>query len=186
MSILHHTRRASKVTHHAGLWLLVPHIRFRAGFVILTLALVASSLMGTPVPRQEAKAEGGTLAATTPSGSLILTTLQPAADLQPATTVAKQAVPVPVAAVPPAAGGTGVWDAIAACESHGNWADNTGNGYYGGLQMSPSIWNNNGGQQYAARPDLATREQQIAVADTIHAKSGYGPWPACARAVGVL
>ncbi|KAA2246839.1 DUF348 domain-containing protein, partial [Solihabitans fulvus] len=72
------------------------------------------------------------------------------------------------------------WDRIAMCESHGNWAINTGNGYYGGLQFDLQTWNSNGGGAYASRPDLATREQQIAIATKVRdARGGYGAWPVC-------
>ena len=75
------------------------------------------------------------------------------------------------------------WDAVAQCESSGNWAINTGNGYYGGLQFSQSTWNAFGGQEYAARADLASREEQIAVAEKTLAGQGWGAW-ACAYAGG--
>lgn len=68
------------------------------------------------------------------------------------------------------------WDAVAQCESGGNWATNTGNGYYGGLQFDIGTWLANGGGQYAPRADLATREQQIAVAETTYASRGMSPW----------
>lgn len=73
------------------------------------------------------------------------------------------------------------WDAIAQCESGGNWATNTGNGYYGGLQWTPGTWHANGGQ---GKPQNASREQQIAVAQTIMARqgpSGLHNWPVCGR-----
>jgi LysM repeat protein len=75
------------------------------------------------------------------------------------------------------------WDAVAQCESSGNWSINTGNGYYGGLQFSQSTWNAFGGQEYAARADLATKEQQIAIAEKTLAGQGWGAW-ACAYAGG--
>lgn len=71
--------------------------------------------------------------------------------------------------------GSTSWDAIAACESGGNWSINTGNGYYGGLQFLQSTWEANGGLAYAARADLATREQQIDIATRIPRSS----WPNC-------
>jgi resuscitation-promoting factor RpfB len=72
---------------------------------------------------------------------------------------------------------TGVWDRIAACESGGNWAANTGNGYYGGLQFNLGTWQANGG---SGRPDQNSREQQIAVAERVRdASGGYGAWPVC-------
>jgi hypothetical protein len=73
------------------------------------------------------------------------------------------------------------WDAVAQCESGGNWSINTGNGYYGGLQFSASTWQGFGGAQYAPRADLATREQQIAVAEQVLAAQGKGAWPTCGR-----
>jgi resuscitation-promoting factor RpfA len=76
------------------------------------------------------------------------------------------------------------WDALAQCESGGRWNVNTGNGYYGGIQFSASTWNAYGGTRYAARADLATREQQIAVAERVLASQGAGAWPACSRKTG--
>jgi LysM repeat protein len=75
------------------------------------------------------------------------------------------------------------WDSVAQCESSGDWSINTGNGYYGGLQFTQSTWDAYGGQQYASRADLATRDQQIAVAEQTLAGQGWGAW-ACAFAGG--
>ncbi len=80
-----------------------------------------------------------------------------------------------------AAGGS-VWDAIAKCESGGDWSINTGNGYSGGLQFSPSTWRAFGGTGSAAN---ATREQQIAVAEKVQASQGWGAWPSCTRKLGL-
>lgn len=77
-----------------------------------------------------------------------------------------------------------VWDRIAACESGGNWHINTGNGYYGGLQFSASTWLGYGGGAYASRADLATREQQIAIAQKVQAGQGWGAWPVCSYQAG--
>ncbi len=75
------------------------------------------------------------------------------------------------------AGGSSAWDRIAACESGGNWAANTGNGYYGGLQFNLGTWAAYGG---TGRPDQQSREAQIAVAERVRAASGgYGAWPVC-------
>jgi resuscitation-promoting factor RpfA len=71
------------------------------------------------------------------------------------------------------------WDAIAQCESGGNWSCNTGNGYHGGLQFLPATWEAFGGLDYAPRADLATREQQIAIAEKVLATQGIGAWPTC-------
>ncbi|QYH20040.1 transglycosylase family protein [Corynebacterium aquatimens] len=98
----------------------------------------------------------------------------------------KQAAPAaPAAPSAPAVAGGSVWDAIAACESGGNWAINTGNGYYGGLQFSASTWAAYGGTQYAPTANLATREQQIAIAQRTQAAQGWGAWPACTSALGI-
>ena len=67
------------------------------------------------------------------------------------------------------------WDAIANCESSGDWAINTGNGYYGGLQFAQATWISAGGLRYASRADLATREEQIAVASHLSLSN----WPVC-------
>jgi nucleoid-associated protein YgaU len=77
------------------------------------------------------------------------------------------------------------WDRLADCESSGNWSINTGNGYYGGLQFSQSTWEAFGGGGYAARADLATREQQIATAELTLAEQGWGAWPACSAKLGL-
>ena len=71
------------------------------------------------------------------------------------------------------------WDQVARCESGGNWAINTGNGYQGGLQFTPGTWIASGGGQYAPAAHLATKEQQIAVAERVLAQQGRGAWPVC-------
>jgi len=74
------------------------------------------------------------------------------------------------------------WDAIAQCESGGNWHANTGNGEYGGLQFKPSTWAQYGG---VGNPAAASREQQIAVADRVFAEEGVEPWPKCGAESGL-
>lgn len=76
----------------------------------------------------------------------------------------------------------GTWDALAQCESSGNWGINTGNGYAGGLQFSQSTWEAYGG---AGSPANASREQQIAVAERVQAGQGWGAWPSCAAQLGL-
>ncbi|MGN6606034.1 MAG: transglycosylase family protein [Jatrophihabitans sp.] len=85
--------------------------------------------------------------------------------------------PKPVA--PPVVNNGLNWDAVAACESGGNWSINTGNGFYGGLQFDYGTWLAYGGGAYAPRADLATREQQIAVATRLYNARGSSPWPVC-------
>ncbi|MEU7636913.1 transglycosylase family protein [Streptomyces sp. NPDC039016] len=84
----------------------------------------------------------------------------------------------PAAAAPPPTSGTD-WDQIAACESSGDWHTNTGNGYHGGLQIAPSTWRAYGGNRYAARADLASRAEQIAIGERIAQDRGLAPWPNC-------
>ncbi|MEU9244035.1 transglycosylase family protein [Streptomyces sp. NPDC048385] len=91
---------------------------------------------------------------------------------------------VAVAAPLLAAGGASAatasqWDTVAQCESGGNWAINTGNGYYGGLQFSASTWAAYGGTQYAAQANQATKAQQIQIAEKVLAAQGKGAWPVC-------
>jgi nucleoid-associated protein YgaU len=76
------------------------------------------------------------------------------------------------------------WDAIAQCESGGDWAINTGNGYYGGLQFSPSTWQAYGGGAYAGTADRASRAEQIRIAEKVLDGQGIGAWPTCGRKAG--
>ncbi|MFI8892244.1 transglycosylase family protein [Streptomyces paradoxus] len=73
------------------------------------------------------------------------------------------------------------WDAVAQCESGGNWSINTGNGYYGGLQFSASTWSGYGGTKYASTADQATKAQQIEIAEKVLAGQGKGAWPVCGK-----
>ncbi|MES9514503.1 transglycosylase family protein [Rhodococcus erythropolis] len=85
----------------------------------------------------------------------------------------------------PAVSNASTWDSIAQCEATGNWAINTGNGFYGGLQFTQSTWEAFGGGQYAARADLASREQQIAIGEKVRAGQGWGAWPSCTSKLGL-
>ena len=80
--------------------------------------------------------------------------------------------------VPPVIDGAS-WDGLASCESSGNWSINTGNGFYGGVQFDQNTWVASGGLRYAPRADLATREEQIAIAEVTQARQGWGAWPVC-------
>src|SRR3954463_3974483 len=75
----------------------------------------------------------------------------------------------------------GEWDKVASCEAGGNWAINTGNGYQGGLQFSPGTWSGHGGGEYAPAAHLATKDEQIAIAERVLASQGKGAWPVCGR-----
>jgi len=98
--------------------------------------------------------------------------------------------PAPVPVVQPVATGGGyndpndpaAWDRLARCEANGNWATNTGNGYYGGLQFNLSSWQSVGGP---GRPDQASRETQIAMGQRLyHSGGGWSHWPGCTRQLG--
>ena len=84
----------------------------------------------------------------------------------------------------PAVTNGSIWDAIASCEAGGNWAINTGNGYYGGVQFDQGTWERNGGLRFAPRADLASREEQITVAEVTRERQGWGAWPVCSGRAG--
>jgi resuscitation-promoting factor RpfA len=84
-------------------------------------------------------------------------------------------------AVPAPASADVNWDAIAHCESRGNWSINTGNGYYGGLQFSRRTWQAYGGSAFATTADQATRAEQILIAERVLDGQGIGAWPTCGR-----
>ena len=118
------------------------------------------------------------------SRTLVSQTETPATN-QVTTVGTKVAATVTAAAAPVATSGStagldlsnaAMWDKVALCESGGNWHINTGNGYYGGLQFASATWLGHGGGQFAARADLASREQQITVANRIYATSGLSQW----------
>jgi uncharacterized protein YabE (DUF348 family) len=96
---------------------------------------------------------------------------------QPVNEIVKVGTKSRPAPAPVTSSGSGVWDRIAQCESGGNWAANTGNGYYGGLQFNLGTWRSYGG---SGRPDQNSREAQIAIAEKVRAaEGGYGAWPVC-------
>lgn len=96
---------------------------------------------------------------------------------QPKTSTRKQAVAAPASTVDGS-----VWDRLAACESGGNWAINTGNGYYGGVQFSAATWRSVGG---SGLPHQNSKEEQINRAQILQARSGWGQWPACSAKLGL-
>jgi resuscitation-promoting factor RpfB len=106
----------------------------------------------------------------------------PVAKVEKVGTKARPAAPPPAPSASPPPNTSGLnWDAVANCESGGNWHINTGNGFYGGLQFDYSTWLSNGGGAYAQRADLASREQQIAIASKLYAARGSSPWPVCGQ-----
>jgi hypothetical protein len=77
------------------------------------------------------------------------------------------------------------WDALAQCESGGDWSINTGNGFHGGLQFSPSTWSGYGGEEFAPYAYQASREEQIVVGERVLAGQGWGAWPSCSSQLGL-
>ena len=104
---------------------------------------------------------------------------RPAPAARAGTAPAAATAPTQASSPAPASAGGVNWPAIAACESGGNWAASTGNGFYGGLQFTEQTWLGYGGGQYAASANLATPAQQIAVAQRVLAGQGIGAWPVC-------
>ncbi|MFF4077845.1 peptidoglycan DD-metalloendopeptidase family protein [Streptomyces sp. NPDC001777] len=90
-----------------------------------------------------------------------------------------------LAATPAGATSPDVWEKVAACESTGNWHINSGNGYFGGLQFTRSTWAAYGGTLYAPRADLATKDQQMAIAEKVLEGQGPGAWPGCSTKAGL-
>ncbi len=102
------------------------------------------------------------------------------------TALAGAVVGVPLVTMVPAANAAAdsTWDKVAQCESGGRWDINSGNGFNGGLQFTPSTWRAFGGTAYAPAAYQATREQQIAVAEKVLAGQGWGAWPVCSKHAG--
>ncbi|WP_432056143.1 transglycosylase family protein [Streptomyces sp. bgisy022] len=100
--------------------------------------------------------------------------------------VTGSAIALPLLAAGSASAADGkTWDRIAECETGGSWSENSGNGYYGGLQMSQEKWEKYGGLEYAASADLASRRQQIEIADKALAAEGVGDWATCGLVAGL-
>jgi hypothetical protein len=131
---------------------------------------------------------------TTVAVTVPVTVPAPVTTVAPPTTIAPRRAPTTTTTTPRRATTTPVptgnattspnqWDRLAACETGGNWAANTGNGYGGGLQFahssSWSTWRAFGGEEFAAHPWEATREQQIVIGERVLARSGWSAWPGC-------
>lgn len=87
------------------------------------------------------------------------------------------------ASPPPLASPAEPWDSIALCETGGDWHADTGNGYQGGLQLSPRTWAAHGGGHFAPQADEASREQQILVGERVRAEQGWEAWPGCTEEI---
>jgi hypothetical protein len=102
-----------------------------------------------------------------------------------AATAVAVAAPVSSSVMSADAATTRTWDRLANCESGGNWHINTGNGYYGGLQFSDSTWDAFGGERFASRADLASKAEQIIIAERVLSSQGWGAWPSCSSKLGL-
>ena len=136
-----------------------------------------------PKPAEEPKPEEST--EETPTVEVEQEPEQQNEEQEPAEETTQQSSTGNTGAAAPAVADGSVWDSIAQCESGGNWAINTGNGYQGGLQFNPGTWAAYGGTEYAASADQASREQQIAVAEKVQAAQGWGAWPSCTSQLGI-
>lgn len=153
----------------------------------VTQAQARVTRVGTMVP-EPVVAAAPAETAVTPAAESDTSTAAPAetAVTPAAESDTSAAAPAETAVTPAAGSDTGAaapasssgvnWDGIASCESGNNWSINTGNGYYGGLQFSQGTWAASGGLAYASRADLASREQQIAVAENTLQSQGIGAW----------
>lgn len=109
------------------------------------------------------------------------------ARLQAATTTVPVPQPTVVTTTAPPVDSGSVWDRLCQCEATGNWHINSGNGYYGGLQFHPGTWKAYGGHEFASNAHLASREQQIVVAERVLAAKGgrFSDWPGCRAKLGL-
>ena len=105
--------------------------------------------------------------------------------LSTAALAATTLVPIVALDAPAQAASTRTWERLAQCESGGRWHINTGNGYYGGLQISPSTWRGYGGKKFASLPHRASKAEQIKIAERIKRGQGWGAWPTCSSRIGV-
>jgi hypothetical protein len=143
------------------------------GAVALTAAVIIGTMLRTSTPGGVTSATSAPADAATPSAQ--------APAMPPTTAPSAAQAGAPVA---PADTGTPVstWDKVAQCESGGDWATSTGNGFHGGLQFTASTWRSFGG---SGMPHQASRTQQIAVAERVLAAQGWKAWPACSRKLGL-
>jgi hypothetical protein len=102
-----------------------------------------------------------------------------------AVVAASTIIPTVAVVSPSDAASTRTWQRLAMCESGGRWHIDTGNGYYGGLQISPGTWRGYGGRRFARLPSGASRAEQIRIAERIKGGQGWGAWPSCSARIGV-
>jgi len=173
---------------HLG-WAPIPSRKTAGVTLIVGVLLVGIGGALTPQPPSGTAAKSATSTGrSAPSATSTIVTTAPAP--APATT-ANPSSKTPAAggantvAAAPGLSDTSVWDTLAQCESGGNWATNTGNGLYGGVQLDQGAWLSNSGGAYAPLPSEATREQQIVIAEKVRAAHGFTPWSSCADNLGL-
>jgi len=144
--------------------------------VALTAAVIIGTMLRTGTPRGVTSATSAPVAPSPPSAQ--------APAMPPATAASAAQAGAPVAPAETTNTGTPVstWDKVAQCESGGNWATSTGNGFHGGLQFTASTWRSFGG---SGMPHQASRTEQIAVAERVLAAQGWKAWPACSHKLGL-
>ena len=146
-------------------------------------ATVAAAARVTPVTAQGLPVSGGLISAVSAAVSAPAPSRGPSAPPAPPAPAAPPPAPAPAPAGGGGGGAGGVWAALRQCESSGNYAANTGNGFYGAYQFSQSTWS---GLGFPGRPDLEPPAMQDQAAQKLQAMDGWAPWPACAAALGLL
>jgi len=153
--------------------------------LIVGVLLVGIGGALTPQPPSGTAAKSATSTGrSAPSATSTIVTTAPATTANPSSKTPAAGGANTVAAAP-GLSDTSVWDTLAQCESGGNWATNTGNGLYGGVQLDQGAWLSNSGGAYAPLPSEATREQQIVIAEKVRAAHGFTPWSSCADNLGL-
>lgn len=166
-------------------WARIPS-RKTAG-VTLIVGVLTVGIGGALTPQPPSGTAANTATSTgrsAPSATSTRVTTAPATTANPGSKAPAAGGANTVAAAP-GLSDTSVWDTLAQCESGGNWATNTGNGLYGGVQLDQGVWLSNGGGAYAPLPSEATREQQIVIAEKMRAAHGFTPWSSCADNLGL-
>lgn len=166
-------------------WARIPSRKTAGVTLIVGVLVVGIGGALTPHPPSGTAAKSATSTGrSAPSATSTIVTTAPATTANPSSKTPAAGGANTVAAAP-GLSDTSVWDTLAQCESGGNWATNTGNGLYGGVQLDQGAWLSNGGGAYAPLPSEATREQQIVIAEKVRAAHGFTPWSSCADKLGL-
>jgi resuscitation-promoting factor RpfB len=174
---------AALIRGHVG-WARIASRKTAVVVMIVGVLVVGVGGALTPRPTAGTAANSATSTARSAPSSISTTaTTTPTTTAKPSST--KRAAGGGNTAAAPGPADSRMWNALAECESSGDWAIDTGNGLYGGLQIDRSTWLSYGGQAYAPLPSKATREQQIRIAEKVRADHGFSPWSSCARKLGL-